>query len=309
MEFSHKPVFLKETIDFLNINPDGTYVDATAGGGGHSRAILGKLSSRGRLVSIDQDPDAVDTLKVRFRSFNNSIVVKENFIRLRKVLDSLNIQFIDGILFDLGVSSYQLDEPIRGFSYSKNAPLDMRMSKEGLSARDFVNSFSEDEIFKVIKDYGEEKYAKAIARNIVKEREKKEIWTTFDLSKTIKDSMPQKTLKEKGHPAKRTFQAIRIFINRELEVLEKSLDAAFERLSSLGRIVVITFHSLEDRIVKKKFSSWCTGCTCPSDFPVCICNKKPVAKLITKRAVKPTSEEIEENSRCKSAKLRVCEKI
>ena len=309
MEFLHKSVFLKESIDFLNIKPSGVYVDATAGGGGHSSAVLERLNPEGKLLCIDQDPDAIEVLNKKFKNFKNVFVVRENFANLEKILDDLNIDGIDGILFDLGVSSYQLDEKDRGFSYKEEAFLDMRMSKEGISAKDFVNDFPWEDIFRVIRDYGEERYAYSIAQNIVKEREIKPIETTLDLVRIIKNSMPQKALREKGHPAKRTFQAIRIYVNSELSVLRKSLDSAFKRLSSFGRMVVITFLSLEDRIVKRFFMDLCKGCTCPGDFPVCVCKKKPLAKLVTKKAIKPSFEEIEENSRSKSAKLRVCEKI
>lgn len=309
MEFLHKTVLLEESINLLNIRPSGTYVDATAGGGGHSRAILEKLNSEGKLVCIDQDPDAVKILKEKFKNLENVFVIKDNFVNINSVLGDLGIVSIDGIIFDLGVSSYQLDEEKRGFSYHKDSALDMRMSKEGLSAKDFVNSFSMEDIFKVIRDYGEEKYAYFIAKNIVKERSKKVIETTFDLVKIIKESMPQKALKEKGHPARKTFQAIRIYVNSELKILEKSLALSFEKLSSLGRMAVITFHSLEDRIVKRFFSSLSKGCTCPADFPVCVCEKSPLARLVTKKAIKPSSEELEKNPRSRSAKLRVCEKI
>ena len=309
MEFLHKPVFLKESVDFLNIKSDGVYVDATAGGGGHSKAILEKLDTKGKLICIDQDPDAVEVLKKRFKNSENIFIIKSNFVNIDNVLSSLNIDFIDGILFDLGVSSYQLDESSRGFSYREDAVLDMRMSKEGISAKDFINDFSKEDIFRVIRDYGEEKYAYSIADNIVKERKAKPIKSTLELVKIIKRSMPQKALREKGHPAKRTFQAIRIYINSELDVLKKSLDSSFKRLSIFGRMVVITFHSLEDRIVKKFFSDLCKGCTCPKDFPICVCHKNPLAKLITKKSMKPSLDEIEKNIRSKSAKLRVCEKI
>jgi len=309
LEFLHKTVLLEESVDFLNVKPDGIYVDATAGGGGHSRAILENLNSNGKLVCIDQDPDAIKILKEKFKNQENVFIIKDNFVNINSVLSNLNIPFVDGVIFDLGVSSYQLDEEKRGFSYHKDSVLDMRMSKEGLSAKDFVNSFSIEDIFRVIRDYGEEKYAYLIAKNIVKERSKKVIENTFDLVKIIKDSMPQKALKEKGHPARRTFQAIRIYVNSELKILEKSLALSFEKLSSLGRMAVITFHSLEDRIVKRFFSSLSRGCTCPPDFPVCVCEKSPLARLVTKKAVKPSFEELEKNPRSRSAKLRVCEKI
>lgn len=309
MDFFHKPVFLNEAIKFLNIKPSGIYVDATSGGGGHSAAILEKLGIHGKLISLDQDPDAIAFLKEKFKNCKKSFVIKENFVNINKVLNTLGLSAVDGFLFDLGVSSYQLDKAERGFSYNKNALLDMRMNKEGYSAKDFVNNAEEKEISRVLKEYGEEKYAVNIAKNLIKARMNKPIETTFELVGLIKTSIPQKDLKKRGHPAKKTFQAIRIFVNSELSILEKSLDLAFDRLSPGGRIVVITFHSLEDRIAKRKFSSFSQGCICPTYFPVCTCNRKPQAILVNKKALKPTESDVKENPRCKSAKLRACEKL
>ena len=306
MEFSHTPVFLKEAVDFLSIKPQGTYVDATAGGGGHGRAILERLSNKGNLILIDRDPDAIEYLLEKFKNSNNVLIIKDNFVNIYSVL---NEKGADGVLFDLGVSSYQLDNKDRGFTYKENVPLDMRMSKEGLSARDFVNTAPEEEILRVLRENAEEKYAENIARNIVKGRSMHPIETTFDLVNIVKKSMPQRSLREKGHPAKRTFQAIRIHINSELKNLKLGLVSAFKALALGGRMVVITFHSLEDRIVKNQFKKWSTGCTCPGNFPVCVCGRKSVAKLLTKKAVKPSPKEININKRSKSAKLRVCEKI
>ena len=309
MVFSHIPVFLNEAVDFLNIKPNGVYVDATAGGGGHSEAILEKLSNEGRLVLLDRDPDAVEHLCSKFKNSNNVLIIKDNFVNIYNVLYKIRVNSVDGILFDLGVSSYQLDNKDRGFTYKENVPLDMRMSKEGISAKDFINTAPEYEISRVLKENAQERYASSIARNIVKERSIHPIETTFDLVNIVKRSMPQKSLKEKGHPAKRTFQAIRIHINSELSNLKKGLMSAFNVLRSGGRIVVITFHSLEDKIVKDQFKKWSTGCTCPGNFPVCVCGKKPLAKVLTKKALKPSFEEVSSNKRSKSAKLRVCEKI
>lgn len=309
MVFSHIPVFLNEAVDYLNIKPNGVYVDATAGGGGHSEAILEQLSNEGRLVLLDRDPDAVEHLYNKFKNRSNVLIIKDNFINIYNVLCKIRVNSVDGILFDLGVSSYQLDNKDRGFTYKENVPLDMRMSKEGISAKDFINTAPEYEISRVLKENAQERYASSIARNIVKERLIHPIETTFDLVNIVKRSIPQKSLKEKGHPAKRTFQAIRIHINSELSNLKKGLMSAFNVLSSGGRIVVITFHSLEDKIVKDQFKKWSTGCNCPGNFPVCVCGKKPLAKVLTKKALKPSFEEVSSNKRSKSAKLRVCEKI
>jgi len=308
LEFYHKSVLLNESIESLNIDPNGIYVDGTAGGGGHSEEILKKLKN-GTLISTDQDPDAISFLRERLSKYKNSIVVNSNFSEIRKVLKDLSIGGIDGVLLDLGVSSYQLDTRERGFSYHNDAPLDMRMSKSGISAYEVVNDFDESELSRIISSYGEEKFSKQIARAIVKEREKEKISTTLQLAEIIKRSVPAKVRRENKHPAKKTFQAIRIYVNRELEVLEKGLDEAFDVLKPCGRLAVISFHSLEDRIVKNKMKSWTQGCICPKDFPVCVCNNKPKAKLYMKKPIEPTELEIEENKRSRSAKLRVCIKL
>lgn len=308
LEFCHKSVLLNESIEALDINPDGIYVDGTAGGGGHSEEILKKLKT-GKLISIDQDPDAIIFLNEKLSKYKNSIIVKSNFSEIRKILKDLSIEEIDGVLLDLGVSSYQLDTKERGFSYHNDAPLDMRMSKSGISAYEVVNDFDESELSRVIKTYGEEKFSKQIARAIVKERENGKISTTLQLAEIIKSAVPAKVRRENKHPAKKTFQAIRIYVNHELEVLEKGLDEAFSVLKTDGRLAVISFHSLEDRIVKNKMKSWIQGCTCPKDFPICVCNNKPKAKLYTRKPVEPTEFEIKENKRSRSAKLRVCIKL
>lgn len=307
MSFSHIPVLLHETVDGLNIKENGIYVDGTAGGGGHSAEILSHLKN-GKLISIDQDPDAIRHVKERFKDNPNSIIVKGNFSDMKELLNERGIYCVDGVMLDIGVSSHQLDCSERGFSFHEDAPLDMRMSQEGLSAADLVNTLSYAELAQIINNYGEEKFASSIARNIVKAREEKEIKTTLELAEIIKNSVPQKVRRD-GHPARKTFQALRIAVNRELDVLEKGLDGAFELLSSGGRLAVITFHSLEDRIVKKKMASWCVGCTCPKEFPVCVCGNKPKAKLVNRKPIVANEEELELNVRSRSAKLRVCEKL
>ncbi len=307
MSFSHIPVLLSETINGLNINENGIYVDGTAGGGGHSAEILSHLRD-GKLISIDQDPDAIRHVKERFKDNPNSIIIKGNFGDMKELLNSRGIYCVDGVMLDIGVSSHQLDTSERGFSFHEEAPLDMRMSQSGESAADLVNSLSYAELARIINNYGEEKFASSIAKNIVKAREEKKIETTLELAEIIKNSVPQKVRRD-GHPARKTFQALRIAVNRELEVLEKGLDGAFELLSKGGRLAVITFHSLEDRIVKQKMASWCTGCTCPKDFPVCVCGNKPKAKLINRKPIVASELELEQNVRSRSAKLRVCEKL
>ena len=307
MSFSHIPVLLHETVDGLNIKENGIYVDGTAGGGGHSAEILSHLKN-GKLISIDQDPDAIRHVKERFKDNPNSIIVKGNFSDMKELLNERGIYCVDGVMLDIGVSSHQLDCSERGFSFHEDAPLDMRMSQEGLSAADLVNTLLYAELAQIINNYGEEKFASSIARNIVKAREEKEIKTTLELAEIIKNSVPQKVRRD-GHPARKTFQALRIAVNRELDVLEKGLDGAFELLSSGGRLAVITFHSLEDRIVKKKMASWCVGCTCPKEFPVCVCGNKPKAKLVNRKPIVANEEELELNVRSRSAKLRVCEKL
>lgn len=307
MSFSHIPVLLHETVDGLNIKENGIYVDGTAGGGGHSAEILSHLKN-GKLISIDQDPDAIRHVKERFKDNPNSIIVKGNFSDMKELLNERGIYCVDGVMLDIGVSSHQLDCSERGFSFHEDAPLDMRMSQEGLSAADLVNTLSYAELAQIINNYGEEKFASSIARNIVKAREEKKIETTLELAEIIKNSVPQKVRRD-GHPARKTFQALRIAVNHELDVLEKGLDGAFELLQSGGRLAVITFHSLEDRIVKKKMASWCVGCTCPKEFPVCVCGNKPKAKLVNRKPIIATDEELELNVRSRSAKLRVCEKL
>lgn len=307
MEFSHIPVLLEESIDGLNIKPEGIYVDGTAGGAGHSVEIAKRLSDKGRLISLDRDPKAVETATERLIEYN-ATVVKSNYSEIKDVLQMLNIEKVDGVLMDLGVSSYQLDTPERGFSYHNDAPLDMRMSQEGISARDIVNSFSEQQIAKILFEYGEEKFARRIAANIVKEREKKAINTTLELAEIVKKSVPAAVRREKN-PCKKTFQAIRIAVNGELEHLSDGLDNAFSCLNIAGRLAVITFHSLEDRLVKQRFISWTKGCVCPSDFPQCICGKLPQGKLVNKKPIEPSTKELELNNRSRSAKLRIIERI
>lgn len=307
MSFSHIPVLLNETIDGLNINENGIYVDGTAGGGGHSAEILSHLKD-GKLVSIDQDPDAIRYVRERFKDNPNSIIIKGNFSDMKELLNARGIYCVDGVMLDIGVSSHQLDTSERGFSFHEDAPLDMRMSQSGQSAADLVNTLSYAELARIINNYGEEKYASSIARNIVKAREEKRIETTLELAQIIKNSVPQKVRRD-THPARKTFQALRIAVNRELEVLEKGLDDAFELLSGGGRLAVITFHSLEDRIVKQKMAHWCEGCTCPKDFPVCVCGNKPKAKLINRKPIIAGEQELGLNVRSRSAKLRVCEKL
>ena len=305
-EFKHIPVLFNETIDALNVRPDGIYVDCTAGGGGHCAAVAERLTT-GRIISIDQDPEAVANLQERFKNNGRVTIVHDNFVNISSILENLGINGVDGIMADLGVSSHQLDTDERGFSFHKDAPLDMRMSMEGMSAADLVNTASQSELQKIIYTYGEEKFAPSIARNIVKAREKKPIETTFELVDIIKASMPMKA-KRDGHPARKTFQALRIEVNGELEKLERALDDMFEALNPSGRIAIITFHSLEDRIVKKKFNKFCEGCICPPEFPVCVCGRKPRGKLPFKSKA-PTENEVGENFRAHSARLRAIEKI
>lgn len=311
MEFSHYPVMLNECIENLNIKPDGIYVDCTAGGGSHSEAILKKLTT-GKLISIDQDDAAIETCTKRFEEYKDkSILVKDNFKNLENILNNLNIDHVDGVLLDLGVSSYQLDTPARGFSYNSDAMLDMRMNpRSPFSAYDVVNSYSEQDLRKIIRDYGEEKFASQIARKIVLEREKQPIATTVQLANIIKSAIPVAAAKKEAqHPAKRTFQAIRIEVNSELDVIKPAIEAGIKRMNIGGRIVVLTFHSLEDRIVKTLFNNGSTGCICPKDFPVCVCGNKPKLKIINKKPITATQEELSKNSRSKCAKLRVAERV
>ena len=310
MEFKHVSVLLNECLEGLNIREDKIYVDCTLGGAGHSSQILKRLSNEGLLIGIDQDNDALTAAKERLKEFSNVKYVHNNFYNIDSILEELNIPKVDGILMDLGVSSYQLDERERGFSYMKDAPLDMRMNRENdFSAYDVVNNYSVEELYKVIKDYGEEKFAKKVAQFIVDRRAEKPIETTFELVDIIKAAIPAKARREGPHPAKRTFQAIRIEVNGELRILNKAIEDGVNRLNKGGRMAIITFHSLEDRIVKLKFRELADPCTCPKDFPVCICGKTPQVKVITRKAIEPSKQEVEENPRSRSAKLRIVEKI
>lgn len=310
MEFQHVSVLLHETIDLLKIKPDGIYVDGTLGGAGHASEVCRRLSEHGRLIGIDQDEDAIKASSERLREFGDKVsIVKSNYADMEQVLRNLQIDRVDGIVLDLGVSSYQLDNAKRGFSYMSDAPLDMRMDRDQpLSAKDIVNQYPESELVRILREYGEERFAARIAANLVKAREKKEIETTFELVEIIRRSMPAKAKNGKGHPAKRTFQAIRIACNRELEVLSESLDGMIDLLSDGGRLCVITFHSLEDRIVKNCFRRNENPCTCPPDFPVCVCGRKSKGKVVTRKPIRPTGDEQVENTRSTSAKLRVFEK-
>lgn len=297
---------LPECIEGLDIKPDGIYVDATAGGAGHSKEIAKRLTT-GRLIAIDRDPTAVQVATERLSGYN-ATVIKENYSQLDTVLESLGVDGVDGILLDLGVSSHQLDNTERGFSYHGDAVLDMRMGQEGVSAKDIVNEWSEKELARIIFEYGEEKYARSIASAIVRCREQKTIYTTGELAEIIKNAVPAKARREKN-PCKKTFQAIRIAVNDELEHLNVALDKAFDALNSNGRLCIITFHSLEDRMVKQRFATYCKGCECPPDFPVCVCGKKPRGRLVNKKPITATQEELLINNRSRSAKLRIIEKI
>lgn len=307
MEFHHISVLLEECIDGLHINPEGIYVDGTAGGAGHSLEIAKCLTS-GKLFALDQDPDAVKIAKERLSAYPCAEVIHTNFREMDHVLNQKNIMQIDGLLLDLGVSSHQLDCGERGFSYHQDAPLDMRMSQSGMSAKDIVNTWEVSQLTRIIRDYGEEKFAHSIAVNIDKYRQEKAIETTLELVEIIKNSMPASARRNKN-PAKKTFQAIRIAVNGELEALEDALERAFNMLKPGGRMVIITFHSLEDRIVKQRYAGWCKGCTCPPDFPQCVCGNKPKAKLVNKKPVVASEQELELNKRSRSAKLRILEKI
>ena len=304
MEFAHKSVLLEETIDNLNIKPDGIYVDGTLGGAGHSEQIVKRLGEGGRLIGIDQDEDAIAAASKRLEPYGDKVtIVRDNYQNFRRILDELNIQKVDGILLDLGVSSYQLDNADRGFTYRVDAPLDMRMdNRQTKTAKDIVNDYSEAELFRILKDYGEERYAKSIAYHICKYRENKVI-------ETIRGSIPAKARNGQGHPSKQTFQAIRIELNRELDVLRDSIDGMIASLNPGGRLCIITFHSLEDRIVKLAFRKNENPCICPPNFPVCTCGRKPLGKVITRKPIIPGERELEENSRSKSSKLRVFEAI
>lgn len=310
MEFKHVSVLLNECIEGLNIKKDGIYVDCTLGGAGHSSEILKNLSKEGRLIGIDQDIEAIAAAKEKLKDYSNVTYVNDNFYNIKNILESLKIDKVDGILMDLGVSSYQLDKAERGFSYMNDAPLDMRMNRDQeINAYHIINTYSKDNISKIIKEYGEEKFANRIADFIVREREVKPIETTFQLVEIIKKAIPAKARREGPHPAKRTFQAIRIEVNRELYILDKAVEDAVEALNPEGRIAIITFHSLEDRIIKNKFKELENPCTCPREFPICICNNKPKIKIVTKKPIDPKEKEVEDNPRSRSAKLRIAEKL
>ena len=312
MEFNHYSVLLNETIENLNIKPDGIYVDGTLGGGGHAYQVASRLSEKGRLIGIDQDADAIAAAGERLKEFGDKItIIRSNYANMKEELHRIGVEKVDGIVLDLGVSSFQLDTPERGFTYrDENAPLDMRMDdRQSLTAKDIVNGYSEMDLYRIIRDYGEDKFAKNIAKHIVQEREKKPIETTGELTEIIRASIPMKVQVTGGHPAKRTFQAIRIELNKELEVLQNNLDDMIDLLNPGGRICIITFHSLEDRIVKTNFKRNENPCTCPSDFPVCVCGKKSKGKVVTRKSILPSEEELEVNSRSKSAKLRVFERV
>lgn len=308
MEFSHIPVLLQECLEGLAIKPDGIYIDGTAGGAGHSSEIAKRLQT-GRLLAFDKDPDAVAIATQRLAPYPCAQVVQADFSQIPEVLAAKGIQAVDGILLDLGVSSHQLDKPERGFSYNHDAPLDMRMSQSGLSAYDVVNSWSAKDLTHILRTYSEERFASRIAAKIVDKREKAPITTTLELAEIIKEAMPAAARREAGHPAKRSFQAIRIAVNGELESLAACLEKAFDCLAPGGRFAIITFHSLEDRMVKQSFAEFCRGCTCPPDFPVCVCGNTPRARAITKKPLTASEEELARNRRSKPAKLRIIEKV
>lgn len=308
MDFKHIPVLFNESIDALDIKPDGLYADCTAGGGGHSNAILDRLSENGRLIAVDRDPEAIATLTERFEGRENVSIVNDNFFNIKTILSRFTDEGADGILADLGVSSHQLDDAARGFSFHADAPLDMRMSMQGMSAADAVNSLSQRELQDIIYRYGEDKFAPRIAAGIVRAREEKPIETTLELAEIIKSSIPAAARREGGHPARRTFQALRIYVNGELDGLDGAISDMFDSLKVGGRLAIITFHSLEDRAVKQTFTSLCEGCICPPEFPVCVCGRKSRGRL-PQKALVPGREELERNPRSRSARLRVIEKI
>lgn len=307
MEFNHISVLLKESVEALDVKENGIYVDCTAGGGGHSVKILERLSPSGKMILIDRDPDAISVLKERFSGDDRVTLINDNFCNIKSILTSLNIDFVDGIIADLGVSSFQLDTAERGFSFHNDAPLDMRMEKSGLSAADVVNTYSEERLADIIFRYGEEQFARKIAANIVKASKEKRIETTLELSSIVCSSIPARFRRD-AHPARKTFQAIRIEVNRELTSLESALPDMFDALKSGGVLAIITFHSLEDRIVKEYFNTLKAGCTCPKDFPVCVCGKKPKA-IVRSGGTKAGKKEVEDNKRSRSAKLRTAVKI
>ena len=310
MEFKHKSVLLEETIEGLDIKPDGIYVDGTLGGAGHAGEVCRKLSAKGRFIGIDQDQDAIIAASERLAPYKQATIIRSNYCYMVNELRNLGIHQVDGILLDLGVSSYQLDNEERGFTYRVDAPLDMRMDqRQTQTAGDIVNGYEEKELYRIIRDYGEDKFAKNIAKHIVAARQVKPITTTGELTEIIRESIPMKMQVKSGHPAKRTFQAIRIELNRELDVLRDSLDGMIDILDDGGRLCIITFHSLEDRIVKTIFRKNENPCTCPSDFPVCVCGKKSKGKVITRKPILPGETEMEENPRSKSAKLRIFERV
>ena len=310
MEFVHKSVLLNETVDSLNIKPNGIYIDGTLGGGGHAYEVCKRLGEHGRFIGIDQDAEAIEAAGLRLAEFGDKVtIVRSNYVDIDNILKSLNISKVNGIMLDLGVSSHQLDTVERGFSYKENAPLDMRMDvRNPMTAKDIVNNYSEMKLYRVIRDYGEDKFAKNIAKHIVNARKEKEIETTYELNDIIKAAIPMKMRVNGGHPAKKTFQAIRIELNKELEVLNNSIDKMIDLLDDGGRLSIITFHSLEDRIVKTRFRNNENPCICPPDFPVCVCGKKSKGKVITRKPIVPSEQEIIENKRAKSSKLRVFER-
>lgn len=311
MEFKHYSVLLEETIEHLDIKPDGIYVDGTLGGGGHAGEVVKRLSKKGHLIGIDQDADAIRAAGEYLAEYRDRVtIIRSNYANMKEELHAIGIEHVDGIVLDLGVSSFQLDTPERGFTYRQvDAPLDMRMDdRQILTAKDIINNYSEMDLYRIIRDFGEDKFAKNIAKHIVAARERKKIETTGELTKIIRESIPMKVQATGGHPAKRTFQAIRIELNRELEVLQNNLDEMIELLNPGGRICIITFHSLEDRIVKTSFKKNENPCTCPSDFPICVCGNVSKGVVITRKPILPSEKELEENSRSKSAKLRVFER-
>lgn len=307
MEFHHKTVLLEEAVELLNVKPDGIYIDGTTGGAGHSRLIASKLKG-GRLISLDKDPDAIIAAGERLAEYSCATVVERDFSLFDEVLDEMGIDKVDGMLLDLGVSSHQLDKAERGFSYHQDAPLDMRMSQKGLSARDIVNEYDADTLARILREFADEKFAFRIANAIVNARAKEPIETTLQLADIVSSAVPASARRD-GHPARKTFQAIRIAVNGELDCLSLFLDKAIDRLNPDGVISIITFHSLEDRMVKHRFAEWCVGCTCPPDFPVCVCGKKPKAKLVNRKPIEPTDEQVGENYRVRSAKLRGLRKL
>ncbi len=310
MAFEHKSVLLYETVDSLNIRPDGIYVDGTLGGGGHAYEVCGRLGEHGRLIGIDQDADAIAAATQRLAEYKDKVtVVRSNYENIATVLHDLGIEKVDGIYLDLGVSSYQLDTASRGFTYREDAPLDMRMDQRNTqTAADIVNTYSEMDLYRIIRDYGEDRFAKNIAKHIVRQRQEKPYETTGELIETIKAAIPAKIRATGGHPAKRTFQAIRIELNHELDVLNRSIDTMIDLLNPGGRLSIITFHSLEDRIVKQRFRDNENPCICPPEFPVCMCGKKSKGRVVTRKPIVPGEEELEYNKRSKSSKLRVFER-